>query len=44
MKKQPRPKVKTAQDAWNTHNPELVAQAYTLDSRRRNGTEFFTIR
>ena len=37
-------KVKTAQDAWNTHNPELVAQAYTLDSRRHNGTEFYTTR
>ena len=35
-------KVKTAQDAWNTHNPELVAQAYTLDSKWRNRTEFFT--
>ena len=35
-------KVKTAQDAWNTRNPELVAQAYTLDSKWRNRTEFFT--
>jgi uncharacterized protein len=26
-------KVKAAQDAWNTCNPELVAQAYTIDSR-----------
>jgi uncharacterized protein len=34
-------KVKAAQDAWNTHNPELVAQAYTVDSRWRNRTEFF---
>jgi len=35
-------KVKVAQDAWNTCNPELVAQAYTPDSRWRNRTEFFT--
>ena len=35
-------KVKTTQDAWNTRNPELVAQAYTLDSKWRNRTEFFT--
>jgi nuclear transport factor 2 (NTF2) superfamily protein len=28
-----RAKVKTAQDAWNTRNPELVAQAYTPDSQ-----------
>ena len=25
-----------AQDTWNTSNPELVAQAYTPDSRWRN--------
>ena len=25
-------KVKAAQDAWNTCNPEVVAQAYTIDS------------
>ncbi len=31
-------KVKAAQDAWNTRNPELVAQAYTVDSRWRNRT------
>src|SRR5690242_6104695 len=35
-------KVKMAQDAWNTCNPELVAHAYTPDSRWRNRTEFFT--
>ena len=29
-------KVKAAQDAWNSRNPELVAQAYTIDSRWRN--------
>jgi uncharacterized protein len=36
-----RAKVKAAQDAWNTRNPELVAQAYTIDSLWRNRTEFF---
>jgi nuclear transport factor 2 (NTF2) superfamily protein len=36
-----RAKVKAAQDAWNTKNPEIVAQAYTLDSQWRNRTEFF---
>jgi nuclear transport factor 2 (NTF2) superfamily protein len=25
-----RAKVKAAQDAWNSRNPELVAQAYTM--------------
>ena len=35
-------KVRMAQDAWNTCNPDLVAQAYTPDSRWRNRTEFFT--
>jgi uncharacterized protein len=34
-------KVKAAQDAWNTRNPELVAQAYTIDSRWRNRIKFF---
>ena len=34
-------KVKAAQDAWNTCNPELVTQAYTIDSRWRNRIEFF---
>ena len=29
-------KVKVAQDAWNTCNPELVTQDYTPDSRWRN--------
>ncbi|HEY2106900.1 MAG TPA: nuclear transport factor 2 family protein [Candidatus Binataceae bacterium] len=33
-------KVKAAQDAWNTRNPEVVAQAYTADSQWRNRTEF----
>src|SRR5580704_5636418 len=35
-------KVKAAQDAWNTRNPEIVAQAYSEDSQWRNRTEFFT--
>lgn len=34
-------KVKAAQDAWNTRNPEIVAQAYSEDSQWRNRTEFF---
>jgi len=34
-------KVKLAQDAWNTCNPELVAQAYSENSQWRNRTEFF---
>lgn len=36
-----RMKVKMAQDAWNTKDPELVAKAYTTDSQWRNRTEFF---
>jgi nuclear transport factor 2 (NTF2) superfamily protein len=36
-----RAKVKAAQDAWNTRNPEHVAQACS-NSRWRNRTEFFT--
>jgi len=27
-----RAKVKVAQDAWNTRDPDVVARAYTLDS------------
>jgi|GEM_PF-159572 len=34
-------KVRAAEDAWNTRNPELVAQAYTVDSAWRNRDEFF---
>ncbi len=34
-------KVKAAEEAWNTKDPEMVAQAYTLDSQWRNRTEFF---
>jgi nuclear transport factor 2 (NTF2) superfamily protein len=37
-----RDKVKAAQDAWNTRNPKIVAQAYTQDSKWRNRAEFFT--
>ncbi|UIR54901.1 nuclear transport factor 2 family protein [Sphingobacterium sp. SRCM116780] len=29
-------KIQKAEDAWNTQNPELVAQAYTVDSEWRN--------
>jgi len=35
-------KVKAAEDAWNTRNPERVALAYTEDSQWRNRTEFIT--
>ncbi len=34
-------KVKAAQDAWNTRDPEKVALAYTEDSKWRNCDEFF---
>ena len=37
-----RSKVQAAEDAWNTRDPEVVAQAYTEDSQWRNRTEFFT--
>ena len=37
-----RAKVKAAQDAWNTRDPEVVAKAYTQDSQWRNRDEFFT--
>ena len=36
-----RQKVRMAQDAWNTRDPERVALAYTEDSRWRNRDEFF---
>jgi uncharacterized protein len=36
-----RRKVKAAQDAWNTRDPEEVSLAYTEDSRWRNRDEFF---
>src|SRR4051812_36950206 len=33
-------KVRLAEDAWNTRDPERVALAYTPDSRWRNRAEF----
>ena len=33
-------KVRLAEDAWNTRDPEKVALAYTTDSRWRNRSEF----
>ena len=36
-----RSKVKAAQDAWNSRDPERVALAYTEDSQWRNRDEFF---
>ncbi|ACC80625.1 DUF1348 family protein [Nostoc punctiforme] len=35
-------KVRIAEDAWNTHNPELVSLAYTSDSIWRNRSEFLS--
>ena len=34
-------KVKAAEDAWNSRDPERVALAYTEDSEWRNRSEFF---
>jgi nuclear transport factor 2 (NTF2) superfamily protein len=34
-------KVRMAENAWNTRNPEKVALAYTVDSKWRNRSEFF---
>jgi nuclear transport factor 2 (NTF2) superfamily protein len=34
-------KARLAEDAWNTRDPQRVAQAYTVDSRWRNRAEFF---
>ena len=34
-------KVQRAEDAWNTRDPEMVVQAYTLDTWWRNRDEFF---
>ena len=33
-------KVRMAEDAWNTRDPERVSLAYTIDSRWRNRAEF----
>ncbi|WP_282779664.1 nuclear transport factor 2 family protein [Nocardia sp. CC201C] len=35
-------KVRAAENAWNTRDPETVAQAYTEDSVWRNRDEFMT--
>ena len=35
-------KVRLAEDAWNTRDPEKVSLAYTVDSRWRNRSEFLT--
>ena len=37
-----RAKVKAAEDAWNSRDPERVSLAYTVDSQWRNRAEFFT--
>src|SRR3954471_13978893 len=36
-----RQKVRAAEDAWNSRDPERVALAYTEDSEWRNRDEFF---
>jgi nuclear transport factor 2 (NTF2) superfamily protein len=33
-------KVRAAEDAWNTRDPQRVSLAYTVDSRWRNRSEF----
>lgn len=33
-------KVRLAEDAWNSRDPQRVSLAYTVDSRWRNRTEF----
>jgi hypothetical protein len=33
-------KVRAAEDAWNTRNPERVSLAYSIDSQWRNRSEF----
>jgi nuclear transport factor 2 (NTF2) superfamily protein len=35
-------KIRMAEDAWNSRDPERVSLAYTPDSRWRNRSEFFT--
>ncbi len=35
-----RQKVKAAEDAWNTKDPERVSMAYTIDTEWRNRSEF----
>jgi uncharacterized protein len=35
-------KVRLAEDAWNSRDPERVSLAYSLDSQWRNRSEFFS--
>ena len=35
-------KVRAAEDAWNSRDPERVSLAYTVDSRWRNRSEFLS--
>ena len=35
-------KVKAAEDAWNSKDPERVSLAYSIDSQWRNRDEFFS--
>jgi uncharacterized protein len=35
-------KVRSAEDGWNTRDPQKVSLAYTVDSRWRNRSEFVT--
>jgi len=35
-------KVRAAEDAWNSRDPERVSKAYTIDSRWRNRAEFIS--
>ena len=35
-------KVRMAEDAWNTRDPQKVSLAYTIDSQWRNRSEFVT--
>ena len=37
-------KVRKAEDAWNSRDPQAVSLAYTLDSRWRNRSEFLVDR
>ena len=37
-----RAKVKAAENAWNSRDPEVVAKAYSENSQWRNRDEFFT--
>ena len=37
-----RAKVKAAENAWNSRDPDVVAKAYAEDSEWRNRDEFFT--